>query len=321
MTAPTTYIANVSSERIAELLQKLLFVLRDSSEPMQPCEAVNIVRSQVTLTPFEQSRSSSGVDRFYNIFSFASIPLKKIDWLASINYRWLLTETGRHALEKYPDAMQFRNAANKQYRAWINTSKQLYEKTIQESVDAADGTPDSPESVNMISSEAIDEQEDDKLTFLQETQYKADQFISEYLKTLKGSEFEQLVAALLAAMGYYIQWIATGGGDGGIDILASNDPLGVQPPHIKVQAKNWATKASAPNIREFSGSISDRDSGIFVCAGGFTSEALKESRQKGITTMDRYDLVRLWAQYSEKMNAQAQNLLPLVPVYLLRPSE
>lgn len=39
-------------------------------------------------------------------------------------------------------------------------------------------------------------------------------------------EFQDLVAALLRAMGYYTPFIAPKGKDGGVDIIAYRDPLG-----------------------------------------------------------------------------------------------
>jgi uncharacterized protein with gpF-like domain len=50
-------------------------------------------------------------------------------------------------------------------------------------------------------------------------------------------EFQELVADLLRAMGYHVAWIADAGKDGGIDIVAYNDPLGTRLPRIKVQVK------------------------------------------------------------------------------------
>ena len=301
------YTAQVPAQRIADLLQQLMFVLRDAPVPVSPREAVESVRSRVTLTEFEQGKTDAGRDRFYNIFAFAFHPLKTIGWTASINYRWTITEDGRKALELFPDAMQFRTEAFKLYKVWQQVNKPLDAAQISEP----------PE----ISSEVIDKQADLPSSFLQETQDKADKFIADHLKKLSGSAFEQLMADLLEAMGYHIQWTATGGGDGGIDITATIDPLGVQRPHIKVQTKNWISTASASDIREFAGVLGEHDSGIFVCTGGFTGEALKEARRKGITTMDRHNIVRLWVQHSDKMTAHARDQLPLVAVYLLAPRE
>ena len=39
-------------------------------------------------------------------------------------------------------------------------------------------------------------------------------------------QFQDLVAALLRAMGYHVAWVAPPGKDGGTDIVAYTDPLG-----------------------------------------------------------------------------------------------
>ena len=59
--------------------------------------------------------------------------------------------------------------------------------------------------------------------------------IEEHLRNTSPYDFQNLVAALLRAMGYHVSWIAPPGRDGGIDILAHTDPLGISMPRIKVQ--------------------------------------------------------------------------------------
>jgi len=57
-------------------------------------------------------------------------------------------------------------------------------------------------------------------------------------------EFQDLVAALLNAMGYHISDVAKRGPDGGIDIIAYNDPLGTTQPRIIVQVAALKPKNS-----------------------------------------------------------------------------
>src|SRR3954471_20826207 len=53
---------------------------------------------------------------------------------------------------------------------------------------------------------------------------------------LEGARFEHFVAHLLEAMDYRTQ-VTPASGDGGFDIIAHRDPLGLEPPIIKVQCK------------------------------------------------------------------------------------
>jgi restriction system protein len=87
-------------------------------------------------------------------------------------------------------------------------------------------------------------------------------------------DVQNLVAALLKAMGYHVLWVAPPGPDRGIDLIAHNDPLGTSSPRIKVQVKRQAdTKISRDGISSFVGTLGTHDLGIYVSAGGFTPEA------------------------------------------------
>jgi restriction system protein len=48
-------------------------------------------------------------------------------------------------------------------------------------------------------------------------------------------DFQDLVAALLEAIGYHVLWVAPPGPDKGVDIIAGSDQLGIEDPRINVQ--------------------------------------------------------------------------------------
>jgi hypothetical protein len=59
--------------------------------------------------------------------------------------------------------------------------------------------------------------------------YTRDFVIDVLYKRLEGLEFEHFIAELLSAMGYRRQ-VTQASGDGGFDIIAHRDPLGLEPP-------------------------------------------------------------------------------------------
>ncbi|HEX7457906.1 MAG TPA: restriction endonuclease, partial [Ginsengibacter sp.] len=61
-------------------------------------------------------------------------------------------------------------------------------------------------------------------------QDKAYEGLRQYVLNKNPYEFQDMVAALLSAMGYYISLIAKKGRDGGIDIIMYTDPLGTKTP-------------------------------------------------------------------------------------------
>ena len=78
--------------------------------------------------------------------------------------------------------------------------------------------------------------------------------IRQFIVSKSPYEFQDMVAALLRAMGYHTPFIAPKGKDGGIDIIAYLDPLGAQTPRIKVQVKHKPdTPIGASEVRALSG--------------------------------------------------------------------
>src|SRR5581483_8200146 len=113
--------------------------------------------------------------------------------------------------------------------------------------------------------------------------------IEEYLRSMPPFDFQELVAALLRAMGYHVAWIAPPGKDGGIDILAWNDPLGTKPPRIKVQVKRWGQNIDVNGLRSFMALLGEDDVGLCVTTSGFTKHARDEARlqeKRKVTLVD-----------------------------------
>ncbi|MEX2552683.1 MAG: restriction endonuclease, partial [Actinomycetota bacterium] len=156
---------------------------------------------------------------------------------------WRLTEEGRQAFEKFSDPAQFQREASRRYRAW--------KKAQTDDSDTED--------------EAIEEET--AAATLEEAIEASWAQVREHLEGMPPFDFQDLVAALLRAMGYYVAWIAPPGPDRGIDIVAFTDPLGAEGPRIKVQVKRQTTtKMTVGDIRAFMAVLGDRDVGLFVSA-------------------------------------------------------
>jgi restriction system protein len=119
--------------------------------------------------------------------------------------------------------------------------------------------------------------------------------------------FESLVVRLLIAMGYggsisdVDKALVGGTGDGGIDGVIDQDPLGLD--RIYVQAKRYAdgNNIGASAIRDFFGSL-DRfkaSKGLFVTTSSFSSSAKEtaEMLSKRIVLIDGIQLARLMIRH------------------------
>ena len=127
-----------------------------------------------------------------------------------------------------------------------------------------------------------------------EIEEKSKEFIKDIVNSLDGYEMQDLVAALLRAMGYKTI-VSTPGPDRGRDIQTM----------------------SAPNIRSFKGALKKTNKGIYVSTGGFTSEAKYEAERSEIPIilMDLDRLVKFIMQYYDNFDADGRSLLPLKKIY------
>lgn len=95
------------------------------------------------------------------------------------------------------------------------------------------------------------------------------------IKGVSPERFEVLVVELLSKMGYGTGQQVGRTGDGGIDGVISQDPLGFE--KVYVQAKRLKRKSvSAPQVRDFSGSLDQfgATKGVFITtADGFSKPA------------------------------------------------
>ena len=108
------------------------------------------------------------------------------------------------------------------------------------------------------------------------------------------------------------------GPDKGIDIVAHPDPLGLETPLVKVQAKHTRATICAPDLRGFLGTLRGDDKGLFVSTGGFTQEAWREPDKSGktVTLLDRDGFIELLIEHYEKLEPEFQAMIPLRKLYI-----
>lgn len=300
-------MANVTRRRTGEFLRLLFQILNDHGDAMPARNALDVLRSKVTLTDYEKGTYASGGLRFEKIVRFATVDCVKAGWMRKLNGKWTVTEAGTAAFKQFPDPEDFYREATKLYRAWKNT--QLEETDDFES--SLDGDADG--DGNKVASITLEEAEE-----------QAWSEVENYLHGINPYDFQDLVGDLIEAMGYHVAWIAPPGKDGGVDILALKDPLGTQPPRIKVQVKRQKQTIAVDGLRSFMAILSDEDVGLFVSLGGFTKDAELEARtqeKRRVTLVDLEKFFELWIEYYAKLSEQARQRLPIKPVYFLAPKE
>jgi restriction system protein len=293
-------MADVTIQRTGELLQKLFDILLKRHDGMRAQDALAELRASVELTEYEQGEYSSGSPRFEKIVRFATVDCVKAGWLIKDKGIWSVTDSGKKAYQELKSPEEFYRTAQRLYRQWKKSNKIAKETTVEEEA--------------LESSSAI-------ITF-EEAEEQAWNEIDDFLSNIPPYEFQKLVASLLKAMGYHVSWIAPAGKDGGVDILAWNDPLGTRPPRIKVQVKREQKAVNVSTLRSFLALLGDTDVGIFVNTSGFTRDAEDEARtqqSRQLTLIDSKRLFELWVEHMDKMDQSAKELFPLKPIYFLAP--
>lgn len=297
-------MAEITRRRTGELLRKLFEVLIPVPDGLAASAAIERLGRAVTLSEYERGSYESGGIRFDKIVRFATIGPVKAGWLQKDRGRWSITEAGRRAYEKFQEPEAFYREAGKLYEEWRSSQP--------------DSVPDPSSDVeDPTSSKAA------SVTF-EQAEEQAWASIEAYLHEMNPYDFQELVAGLLRAMGYHVSWVAPPGRDGGIDILASPDPLGTRPPRIKVQVKRQQRSVDAEGLRSFMALLGDDDVGLFVSTGGFTRDAQEEARtqeRRRVTLLDLDRLFDLWVEHYARLEDSARRRLPLKPIHFLAPRD
>jgi restriction system protein len=278
-------------------------ILKEAGGHLPGKEVVQKIAEKVTITDWEKERyEKTGYIRWQSILHFYSIDCIKAGFLYKQKGVWFLTDEGEKALEL--GQIKLHELASSKYREWASVNPKKEKTDISPENDAILIEGEQAQKANLIQ---LEEQ--------------ANEGLLNYIKDMNPYEFQDLVAALLRAMGYHTPFIAPKGKDGGIDIFAFNDPLGATTPRIKVQVKH-RPEASIPedDIRKLVGIINkDGDVGLFVTSGYFTNaaETFSRSSHVHIRLIDIDQFIAFWKQFYHKLNDEEKNLLPLQAISFL----
>jgi restriction system protein len=189
------------AERQGELVAGVFQLLTQQHMDGRPAkEVLARLRAQVPPTPFEANDypNHPGVNRYEHIVRFSTIPFVKAGWLTKTRGQWSVTDEGSAALARHAnDPEAFMREAVAHYRQWKKGQPETADEIETEEVVVAGRYEEAEEAAF---SETID-----------------------YVDAMAPYDFQDLVAALLEAMGYHVLWVAPPGPDKGVD--GSSSPL------------------------------------------------------------------------------------------------
>lgn len=130
-------------------------------------------------------------------------------------------------------------------------------------------------------------------------------------------QFEEFSADLLRALGYQAR-VTSYSQDGGVDVIAHKDPLGVEPPLIKVQCKHKTATIGAPEVQQLIGTQGTGELVVFMTLGAYSRDALGLERQRpGLRLISGEDMVTLVLDNYAALPERWRSLMPLTPLLVV----
>jgi restriction system protein len=182
----------------------------------------------------------------------------------------------------------------------------------------ATGSEDvSPHPVEVPDVEMVDEWIETEPSAARLDQFTHDFVLKTLLEGLSHEEFEYFTADLLRAMGYQAR-VTPLSSDGGVDVIAHKDPLGLEPPVIKVQCKHTSAQQSRPDVQRLSGTLAHGELALFVCLGSFSKDAVGYERERqNLRLLTGADVVQLTLTHYEQLAPKWKTRISLRQVYVV----
>lgn len=148
------------------------------------------------------------------------------------------------------------------------------------------------------------------------TELTRDYILKTFDSELKGHPFAQFCGWLLEALGYTAQ-VSQPGADQGVDIIATEDPLGVKRPLLKVQCKSGVGAIGSAEVQALNGTLAENELGLFIAVGGFTAPARQVAgSMPRMRLLGADDLVELIFDHYADLADEAKEALRLRRVWV-----
>ena len=292
-------VYEVKQEEAGSYLQKFFEKLIDNPDGLPLKDVLKIVLGR--LEEGEKKR------KLENSVRLGVSNCLRIGWLQKIEADLLIvTDEGKKKYkENLNDPAKFKFLSRKLYNNLLkNKEQQVLEASLP----------------NVTDREMLEAGDNPVNVAFQKAQDRSRTAIEKYIDGMDPYDFQDMVAALFKAMGYYVSFVAPVGPDGGVDVVATEVPLGLTGARIKIQVKHQKNKVTLGGLKSFAANIFQGESGVFVCTGGFTSEAVSYARGTAVclSLIDKNKLISMWIEYLPKMTVEMSRYLPLEPIYFLK---
>lgn len=190
-----------------------------------------------------------------------------------------ITERGRALLAENPERIDGETLGRyPEFLSWLTKSR-TGKSAKAENLNPSSLKPNAPSATPLSTTEERTPREriDAAMSEI-EAALRSD--LLDRVREMSPAEFEGLILQLLLAMGYGQgldqMAVALGGsGDGGLDGVIHQDPLGLDRVYIQAKRYKAGNNVSSPDIRNFVGALNIHraNKGVFVTASQFTADA------------------------------------------------
>ena len=257
-----------------DVMLPLLRYAGQSAEPVGVIEALPRLSKEMRLTdaPLAVRLPSGTQGAFHNRVHWAKHYLTRAGLLESTRRgRFQITEAGRALLANGPSTLDTAFLKTiPAFKAWIGS-------TADGEQGATPAMSDASTSVDDVS--ATPEERIEQARQVLEANLKAD--LLDRVRQMEPSDFEELIILLLVQMGYgqgrqEMARALGGSGDGGVDGVVHQDPLGLDRVYIQAKRYKEGNTVSPGEINSFIGALNVKkaNKGLFVTASSFTKQAL-----------------------------------------------
>jgi len=135
------------------------------------------------------------------------------------------------------------------------------------------------------------------------------------LLEMKWGEFEELIARLLAEMGFEEIEMTGRSGDGGIDVRATLVVGEAIRTRMAVQVKRWKRNVQAPIVQQVRGSLGAQEQGLIVTTSDFSPGARREAARRDavpVALMNGKQLTLLLVEAGIGISRRSHDLIELL---------
>ena len=109
--------------------------------------------------------------------------------------------------------------------------------------------------------------------------------------------------------------------DGGVDVTAHREPLGIELPLVKVQCKHHTSTTGAPEVQQLVSAQGAGELSLFVMLGKYSRDAVAIERQRtGLRLVDGETLVSLTLEHYDRLPERWRSVIWLTPVLVVADS-